>query len=398
MNITLIATLMDPTLSAGAARSARRLAQALYDSDVNVSIITTGDVSHPTQTTIDGIPTLVFKPHNLYWYANRAQYPVWKKAIWQLRSVYNGHVYDVVRQFLAHHPPDIVHTQKLRGLSPSVWYAALSVGVPHIIHTPRDLELLSPEATLQTKIGAYFASGSWYTQLNARFSRTVSHVIAPSHYVIQRHAQVGIFSHTPHTIIPNTHGYSEEQLAQIRVAQSPSTDGRLRLLYLGRLEPEKGPDLICKAAAALPNQVLLDVVGFGSLEDTLRRRYYAHENITFHGRVEGAEKFRYYDACDAFVIPSVYDEIFGTVTVESYARGKPVIGSAVGGIPELIQAGETGFLFPRGDSHALIGLLRRLNRPTLRAMSAACYDAAKCYSTTAFSTRHLDFYQSILSA
>ncbi len=397
MNITLVATLIDPMYSAGAARSARTLAKLLQTAGVNVSIITTDDVLHPVQTTVDGISTLAFRPHNLYWYAHRHRQPTWKKVIWQLRSIYNPHVYEVVRQFLAHHPPDIVHTQKLRGLSPSVWQAARDVGIRHIVHTPRDLELLSPEATLQSKIGTRLASGSWYTRLSAYLARHVSHVTAPSRYVLQRHAQVGILSHAKQTVIPNTHGYSNDQLTRIRHAESrkPHTE-RLRLLYLGRLEPEKGPELVCQAAATLPEHVTLDIVGYGTLEDDLRRRYAAHTNITFHGRVDGPDKFRHYTACDVFVIPSVYDEIFGTVIVEAYTRGKPVIGSAVGGIPELIEDGKTGFLFPRADLGALIALLRRLDRDQLQRMSAACYQAAKRYSTTALTAQYMSFYQSVL--
>jgi glycosyltransferase involved in cell wall biosynthesis len=46
--------------------------------------------------------------------------------------------------------------------------------------------------------------------------------------------------------------------------------------------------------------------------------------------------------------------------LESYALGKPVIGASIGGIPELIRAGDTGFLFPSGDVAALAELMRRV--------------------------------------
>jgi 2-deoxystreptamine N-acetyl-D-glucosaminyltransferase/2-deoxystreptamine glucosyltransferase len=76
-------------------------------------------------------------------------------------------------------------------------------------------------------------------------------------------------------------------------------------------------------------------------------------------------------ALDVLVLPSAYEEM-GSVLVEAMAAGLPVVASAVGGIPEVVQDGVTGLLVPPGDADALAAALDRLVAdPALRARLAA---------------------------
>jgi glycosyltransferase involved in cell wall biosynthesis len=82
-----------------------------------------------------------------------------------------------------------------------------------------------------------------------------------------------------------------------------------------------------------------------------------------------AERYR---AADLFTLVP-FDEAFGNVYAEALAAGLPIVGSAVGGIPELVDDGENGLLVPPGDPAATAGAIRRLaDDPALRRqMSAA---------------------------
>ena len=73
-----------------------------------------------------------------------------------------------------------------------------------------------------------------------------------------------------------------------------------------------------------------------------------------------AETLALYEQADIVVVPSVWEEPFGLVAVEAMAAAKPVCASAVGGLKGIVRDGETGFLFPRGDSAAVAVLLDRL--------------------------------------
>jgi glycosyltransferase involved in cell wall biosynthesis len=74
-----------------------------------------------------------------------------------------------------------------------------------------------------------------------------------------------------------------------------------------------------------------------------------------------------YASVDIWVLPAKKPEGLGNVLIEAMAMGKPVVGSAIGGIPEIILDGQNGFLAPPGNAGALAAALRRLLRdPELR--------------------------------
>jgi glycosyltransferase involved in cell wall biosynthesis len=104
--------------------------------------------------------------------------------------------------------------------------------------------------------------------------------------------------------------------------------------------------------------------------------------------------------CNVFAHPSL-DDAFPTVLLESLAAGVPIVASRVGGIPEIVDEGQTGRLVPAGDAEALAGAIRHLltDRTHVDAMrSAARATAAQRFSTEAWVTRLSRVYDEVLSA
>lgn len=139
--------------------------------------------------------------------------------------------------------------------------------------------------------------------------------------------------------------------------------GPARLLYLGRLEYEKG---VHDAIAALPRirrthpGTTLTIAGDGTQEDFLleqARKHKVLKAIDFAGRVDHGELVALLHACDAAVLPSHY-EPFGIVALEAAATGAPLVTSNVGGLGEAVIDGETGMSFPPRDIAALAGAVR----------------------------------------
>lgn len=83
------------------------------------------------------------------------------------------------------------------------------------------------------------------------------------------------------------------------------------------------------------------------------------DRVHILGVVDEATKYRLLAACAMLALPSQVDT-FGIVLLEAWSHGKPVIGAAAGGIPEVIRDGQTGLLVPFGDVGALAGAIRRL--------------------------------------
>jgi D-inositol-3-phosphate glycosyltransferase len=124
------------------------------------------------------------------------------------------------------------------------------------------------------------------------------------------------------------------------------------LLYAGRLDPFKGPDLLLRAAAMMETKAEVVIVG-GKAGDpeTQRLRELAAElklrrRTHFPGAQLQPDLALMYSAADVTVVPS-YHESFGMVAVESLACGTPVVATQVAGLATIVRHGETGFLVPR---------------------------------------------------
>ncbi|GFG49915.1 glycogen synthase [Mycolicibacterium agri] len=139
--------------------------------------------------------------------------------------------------------------------------------------------------------------------------------------------------------------------------------GPAQLLYLGRLEYEKG---IHDAIAALPRirrthpGTTLTVAGDGTQYDWLvgqARKHKVLKAVTFVGRVDHEGLVRLLHAADAAVLPSHY-EPFGIVALEAAATGTPLVTSNVGGLGEAVINGQTGISFPPRNIAALAAAVR----------------------------------------
>ena len=140
-----------------------------------------------------------------------------------------------------------------------------------------------------------------------------------------------------------------------------------RVLFVGRVTPAKGLDVLIRAVALL--DMPLDVCGEGwglARARKLAGKLDVEDRITFHGRVPPSEISDHYARSSIVAVPSLWPEPFGLVGLEAMARGRPVVASATGGIPEWLGDGETGLLVPAGDPEAMAGAVAELVRDPAR--------------------------------
>jgi D-inositol-3-phosphate glycosyltransferase len=177
------------------------------------------------------------------------------------------------------------------------------------------------------------------------------------------------------------------------------------LLFVGRLDPFKGPDLFLRAAAMLANSAQLVVVG-GNLQgdpDMQALRKLAHElklgqRVHFLGARPQAELPLIYSAADIVVVPS-YHESFGLVAVEALACGRPVVATRAGGLTTIVRNDETGFLVPRCPGFFAERLDNLLSKPELLTrMSQAARQSVQQFSWQNVASRVSDTYHSLIAA
>jgi glycosyltransferase involved in cell wall biosynthesis len=128
-----------------------------------------------------------------------------------------------------------------------------------------------------------------------------------------------------------------------------------RLLFAARLYPEKGLDLLLRAASRLaPRDVGIDVVGDGPAlpaAKSLAGRLGLTSAVTFHGWQQGMDPF--YRRASIIAVTSRMPEPFGIVGIEAMSHARPTVGFNVGGIGDWLQDGVNGFLVPPEDVDAL---------------------------------------------
>ena len=141
-------------------------------------------------------------------------------------------------------------------------------------------------------------------------------------------------------------------LDQQEVREKLGLNGEKVLLYVGRIEPLKGLELLLHTAAQLQTfeQIRVLVVGGGAGRDQeidrlreMAKSLNVDEVFDFIGRVDQQDLPLYYNAADVCVVPSFY-ESFGLAALESMACGTPVVATRAGGLSTIIQHGRTGYL------------------------------------------------------
>lgn len=175
------------------------------------------------------------------------------------------------------------------------------------------------------------------------------------------------------------------------------------LLFAGRLDPFKGPDLLLRAASLMRERAQVVIVG-GKPEDDdemeqlrqLATGLHIAKRVHFLGARPQQELPLLYRAADVTVIPSCH-ESFGLAAVESLACGTPVVATRAGGLTTIIRNGETGYLVPRSPGFFAERLDALLRQPELlEKMRQAARPSTLQYSWKRVAEMVRETYESVI--
>ena len=181
-----------------------------------------------------------------------------------------------------------------------------------------------------------------------------------------------------------------------------SRDGQ-RLLFVGRLMPQKGVDHLLHALAEMKTQASLDIVGDGPSRaalEALSRKLGVATRVRWHGQLAQSELPRLYQRAAAVVVPSS-EEGLGLVAVEALLCETPVVAFDSGGLRDVIQHNRTGLLVPPGDrtglARALDDLLGRDGRGSDLGRAGRLY-ALSAFAPESAARRYAEIYQQVIGA
>lgn len=213
-----------------------------------------------------------------------------------------------------------------------------------------------------------------------RLSLLCSNRVISVSRAVERSYEKHLGKRKPHYVVYN--GVSQGLLEQGR-GNLPRTKQPFQLTYVGRLSKGKGIDIFIRAGKLLRRSydIRLCIVGDGKYREELEClcREEGMEDITvFHGQRPSPAP--YLKGSTVFVYPSVCQEAFGISLLEAMAFGVPCVSNRVGGIPEVISHGESGFLCDGFTPEELAEKIQLLLESDMEAMSRCARETAERFT------------------
>jgi glycosyltransferase involved in cell wall biosynthesis len=231
-------------------------------------------------------------------------------------------------------------------------------------------------------------------EVSKRLRGRVDRYVAVSHMVKAATSQVAGWPQRPFDVIPTVVSDSvfDDSGALGRPAFLPAEDGYI--LFAGEFAHHKGVQALLKAYKDIAD--LAPLVLIGAEHGTSPFEF--PDGVTVARNVAYADVMAAWEHCSICVVPSIWPDPSPHVAIEAMARGKPVVASAVGGLPEIVRDNETGLLVPPGDAPALSAALRELLLdPARRAqMGALGRQWAQQFSARAVGDRIEQLYADVL--
>jgi len=397
MKIAIISNLYPPYGRGGAERIAE-LSATFLAKEHEVFVITTmpfvsRESWQPSEESLDGVRVLRFCPINIFNYLDSAKHNVISRLIWNFFDIFNWHSFRVIKTILMKEKPDLVITHNLKGIGYLTPLAIKKCGIHHI-HVLHDVQYAVPTGLIFWKQENNFVANGflthWYQAICRRLFKSVTTIISPSQWLWDYYQGINLFSKAKHYTLPNPLSSSRSEVKSI-----PPTKP-FRLLYVGLIEYHKGIEWLLSVLIKHP-EWNITIVGDGVDARRLKIKYQSSQ-INFVGKLTQAELQKYYRQADYLVVPSLCYENSPTVIYEAFSYGLPVIASAIGGIPELVDDNKTGFLFETESINELEKALGRVKTATnYPAISKKCLDSADQWEQSNYFKKLLSIIKEVLT-
>lgn len=293
------------------------------------------------------------------------------------RILYSREARRKIERLIADTQPDIAHIHGfIHEMSTSILPAMKKMGIP-VVQTLHDYKIVCPNTTFisgesicercrghryynvaryRCKRDSLMASAlagleMYFHEVFRLYEPNVDLFISPSHFLAQKVKEHGV--RRPIVVIPNF-----IQPDSFQPAYEPGN----YFIFVGRLVRTKGILTLLEATRLLDTTAELRIAGAGEMDEELRAYVAAYglTNVKFLGHLDTEQLTKTMQNALFTVQPSEWYENYSMTVIESLACGTPVIGAAIGGIPEQVQDGWNGLLFEMGNAAQLAEKMRYL--------------------------------------
>jgi len=390
----------------GAEICAERTSRALLENGHSVVVITHCRYSGlssllPREESVDGLKIYSFYPVNIFSIYNAHKKSAVAKGLWRILDLLNPLPAIFVFFIIKKEKPDIIHNHILHGFSPLVLLKVFKASRVPVVQTLHSYGFLCLRCDFFHGCGkicerpplacrAFIAFSGFFAK------SAISLVISPSQFSLDLYARYGFFPDAKIKVVPNGVEVYKENLHR-----KISKGNDFKILYSGRLNRTKGVHVLIEAFKQMDwPQAELTIIGEGPFEKQLAALAGTDKRIKFLGKMQWPQLSDFYRNSDVTIVPSVYYDIFPNAVLESISFGTPVIASRIGGIPEAIEDGKEGILFPPGDVTGLKNALKRFfsGQELREKMSAQAFILSKKYDLKTHSSIIEQEYSALINA
>ncbi|MFA4662851.1 glycosyltransferase family 4 protein [Pyrococcus kukulkanii] len=377
MKILQVSNLYPPYILGGAEVYVRNISEELAKKGHKVIVITTSPNKKSYVEVVNNVKIYRINSGNLYPPYEHAKYSNFLKPIWHGYDFYNLYSYAIVRNIIKKERPDIVHIHNFKGLSYLVFKAFSELKIPSLF-TAHDYSLLCPRANLLNRYGKICVKPHFLCKLYRRVGRyltnnTIKLITAPSKFVLDMIQKEGFFKDIPAIKLPlGVEIPNKEPIEKCKTT--------IDILYVGNISYHKGVHILVEAFKKIKNEAFrLHIVGKGKDYNVIKKLAERDSRIIFHGFVPENILKELYQHADMGAVPSIWYDNSPMVIYEHFSAGNPVIGSKIGGIPELIVDGYNGILVKPGDINDIKGKIEYLasNTSKLKKMQKNAFRSIK---------------------
>lgn len=351
---------------------------------------------------------------------NQQLVSLWQKLALVFNCIFSIRHYRRFRQLLLQEQPDVVHVHNyFPMLSPAIFYAAKSAGVP-VVHTLHNFRAICPSATLfdGTQVNTQSLQQSPFWTVRKKIYRQSSMATLLVYLMVIVHRRFGTWQKQVDQFITlsdtsqqlyTAAGWPTDKLVvkanfiaplqpSLLEAENQRTENsrerKAVVLYVGRLATEKGVSLMLQAWSTL--QVPLWLVGTGPLQAKVDAASRQSHVIQPFGAQPAAMVQDLMQQAALLVVPSLCIETFGLVVLEAFRQRLPVLVAGHGALADLVQHGVNGWHFKAGDPDDLVLQIERLMQdPKLRQQlgDAGWQTEQQCYQPAQNYQQLIQIYQ-----
>ncbi len=317
----------------------------------------------------------------------------WRGLIQFLISIWNTGAGNKVRKKILDFRPDLVHVHNWHfAAGPVVFHAAAKAGVP-IVATLHNYRILCPSATLfhnETLFYESLTNGFPWKAVRKKIYRNSILLSFWLSLILYFHRTIGTWNLVHSYMVPSASmiPFFEQASWKFpinRVSVKPnftepastSTKEKTNFLYVGRLSAEKGIRSLLDAFITAKQPLL--IAGDGPLKTLVTDAVTKYNWIRYAGSLNKEMVYDELSAASALIVPSIWQEPFGMVIIESFAHGTPVIAANIGAPAYLIQHMINGLLFEPGNAASLAEAVRIWNKLSISEKNQMSANALRTY-------------------